>query len=39
MIRGQEKCEEIKLCRIRSEDLTEIGTSCIVVTKVSDVSS
>jgi hypothetical protein len=26
MIRGQEKCEEIKLCRIRSEDLTEIGT-------------
>jgi signal transduction histidine kinase len=36
MIRGQEKCEEIKLCRIRSEDLTEIVTSCIVVTVVGD---
>jgi hypothetical protein len=37
MIRGQEKCEEIEVCRIPSEDLTEIGTSCIVVTKLSDV--
>jgi hypothetical protein len=37
MIRGQEKCEEIELRRIPSENLTEIATSCIAVTKVSDV--
>lgn len=35
MIPGQEKCEEIELCRIPSEDLTKIGTSCMGVTSES----